>query len=284
MLASRAAYGEPPPGARVLRDSWSDTVVFVERFEGNVLVTFRGTADVRNWLTDMDAFRTLPRWAEGGEIHAGFAAAIDNIWDELLAETQTSSCCLHPSSLILTGHSLGGALAMLAAFRLRDRVEAVYTFGQPRVGNKAFALFYDYALKERTFRVVHADDIVPRLPPWLAGYRAAAHDVFFPSPKITNDKFSVPDFQWRFDPPWWSRLPSDLRGIVRELAEGKDALLADHHIDTYVKLFSASDLNLNLNLNRNPVPPSGREEEGLGLRLRLGLGVGAGPLHPQKII
>lgn len=74
--------------------------------------------------------------------------------------------------LVVTGHSLGGAVATIAAASLRAAGLPcdLYTYGSPRVGNAAFAQFVtDQAGAE--FRVTHTDDPVPRLPPILFGYR-----------------------------------------------------------------------------------------------------------------
>src|SRR5258708_4320788 len=70
--------------------------------------------------------------------------------------------------LIFTGHSLGGALAVLAAARAaaaRRAISAVYTFGMPRTGNAAFADDYNRRLGDRTYRLVYGSDIVPTVPP-----------------------------------------------------------------------------------------------------------------------
>ncbi|MCO5550129.1 hypothetical protein L7F22_003610 [Adiantum nelumboides] len=85
------------------------------------------------------------------------------------------------AQLVMTGHSLGGALAALfAALILYDNVQegkdkkvlverlaAVYTFGQPRIGDEVFASFMDRTLekhKMQYYRVVYAYDLVPRVP------------------------------------------------------------------------------------------------------------------------
>ena len=77
--------------------------------------------------------------------------------------------------IVVTGHSLGGAIAGLAAAELRnmgvggDGAVALYTYGAPRIGQKAVS---DYITNQSggNFRVTHADDPVPRLPPLLVGY------------------------------------------------------------------------------------------------------------------
>ena len=74
--------------------------------------------------------------------------------------------------LFVCGHSLGGALAVLAAYRLSHcegpgapTVGGVYTFGQPRVGNSALAKSCSLELSQRIFRYVNSSDIVPLVPP-----------------------------------------------------------------------------------------------------------------------
>jgi feruloyl esterase len=74
----------------------------------------------------------------------------------------------HPSAgVYVTGHSLGAALAALAALDLtlqQQPLKAVYTFGQPRIGNQAFAHYLNQTLAAPLFRVVHHRDPIPHLP------------------------------------------------------------------------------------------------------------------------
>ncbi len=83
-------------------------------------------------------------------------------------------------ALYITGHSLGGAMAALAAFRVASdpsyasvvaKVRAVYTFGQPMIGNAAFVSECDKheVLREHVYRHVYGNDVVPALPPTAAG-------------------------------------------------------------------------------------------------------------------
>ena len=82
--------------------------------------------------------------------------------------------------LWLTGHSLGGALAVLLAATLLESklpVHGLYTFGAPRVGDKRFARTLNAALKGKAanWRVANEGDIVPHVPLessfWHAGER-----------------------------------------------------------------------------------------------------------------
>ncbi|NJM68999.1 MAG: hypothetical protein HC862_01575 [Scytonema sp. RU_4_4] len=99
----------------------------------------------------------------GCEIHIGFAL----LMEEILSEIQSVIEQLKPRKICLTGHSLGGALATLAAYRLKRQnfpISDVYTFGAPRVGDSAFASRYEDC-KVPHFRIENKNDIVPHLPP-----------------------------------------------------------------------------------------------------------------------
>jgi len=89
------------------------------------------------------------------------------VWEQLsqfVAKTRTNK-----QSLWIAGHSLGGAMALIAgaafAFAERQTVNGIYTFGQPRVGNHAFTVHCNRRLKITIFRVVNNQDIVPHVPP-----------------------------------------------------------------------------------------------------------------------
>lgn len=130
-----------------------------------VVLAFRGTLGVLDLLTDL-AFLAWPlRFKLRGSVHHGFSAALDSIWEEVvdvLART--------PGKIILTGHSLGAALAVLAACRLlsdeaerfRSRLACLYTFGCPRVGTEGFESNLEGLYHAR---IVHEDDLVAQVPP-----------------------------------------------------------------------------------------------------------------------
>ena len=79
--------------------------------------------------------------------------------------------------LFITGHSMGGALAVLTAalihatpeLKLQPKLRAIYTFGQPMVGDEDFAHRFEKDIGNKLKRHVHGLDVVPRLPPRSAG-------------------------------------------------------------------------------------------------------------------
>lgn len=85
--------------------------------------------------------------------------------------------------VVATGHSLGGALASLAAGYLRAQGITIdlYTYGAPKVGLQGFADYITSTSKGQNFRVTHKNDPVPKLPPALLGYRHPSPEYYITS-------------------------------------------------------------------------------------------------------
>ena len=132
----------------------------VVAFRGSEVWRRRGEVEPRviasDFMTNADFW--LADWRNGGKVHRGFKKALDEVWEDLfphIAALQRRGC-----KIWMTGHSLGAALATLAADRFGE-VHGVYTFGSPRVGNHRFKENYSI----RTYRFVYGNDIVARVPP-----------------------------------------------------------------------------------------------------------------------
>lgn len=136
---------------------------------GATIVALAGTdpLKINDWITDLSA---LPS-PDG--VHTGFQEAVAAIWPRIARAIDNRAEA--ERAVFFTGHSLGGALAIVAADRaLRElgvRATAVYTFGSPRVGSAKFASAYTPALGGDTYRLVHGTDIVATVPPSLSGFR-----------------------------------------------------------------------------------------------------------------
>jgi triacylglycerol lipase len=133
---------------------------FVAWNDESAIVAFRGTqpnerADV--W-SDIDFLPT--RWEKGGNVHEGFAAALDAVWDAIAARLRA----LGGRTVWFTGHSLGAAVATLAADRF-GAPHGVYTLGSPRVGDPDFAAEFNARHAGRSFRYVNNHDVVTHVPP-----------------------------------------------------------------------------------------------------------------------
>lgn len=135
-------------------------------------MSIRGSSNIRNWIANVDFLQTKCPLVNDCYVHTGF----QNAWIEIGASVKAaiaSAAKANPGyKIVSTGHSLGGAVATLAAAYLRADGNAVdlYTYGSPRVGNEAFANFVS-AQAGAEWRVTHGDDPVPRLPPIIFGYR-----------------------------------------------------------------------------------------------------------------
>jgi predicted lipase len=159
-----------------------NTQAYLATNDEHIVVAFRGTESptsidgLKDWLLN-DALNLLilPEGdlgtdfvaaGVGARFHQGFMKALADIWDPLYEAVQAERK-KSDRPLWLTGHSLGGALAVLAAWRFKRKfvpVHQVYTFGGPMVGNDIAAKAIDRELGGRIFRYVNLPDPVPLLP------------------------------------------------------------------------------------------------------------------------
>jgi hypothetical protein len=155
---SRAAYTEP-----TILDDATDTRVTVVQSDHRVgtVVAFAGTSSRAHWSTNIRVHDTHPSWADCAHpklrTHAGFARAWASVRDRVKAGIAGAQ------AVLLCGHSLGGALATLAALDLAcDGLPVtVVTFGAPQVGDNLFVKAFDARI-QRSIRVVSVLDPVPK--------------------------------------------------------------------------------------------------------------------------
>lgn len=127
--------------------------LFVAREKHREIVVFRGTDNLLNWLTNLKVEAVPFKKVPGAEVHGGFYE---------IARAVMAQITLDREKLItVTGHSLGGAVALLYGALLHDEGYdvRVITFGAPPVGNEAFAEA-NVALEH--IRFAHIFDPVPR--------------------------------------------------------------------------------------------------------------------------
>ncbi|OAA47808.1 lipase [Metarhizium rileyi] len=116
------------------------------------------------------------------QLHSGFYEAFKGLKDKML-ETVKEQKAAHPDfEVVVTGYSLGAALATLGAAYLRKAgfVADMYTYGSPRVGDAKFAEFVSNQRKGKNFRITNANDPVANIPWQDAGFGHVSPEYWFP--------------------------------------------------------------------------------------------------------
>ena len=186
-----------------------------------VVVAFRGSAAALDWFLNIDALFVEQPF---GRLHGGFWPCAHSIVDQIAVLDQR----VDKADLYITGHSKGGAVALIVAQLLALQgwvARGVYVFGCPRVGDGAWRASYlsNEGLAANTWRITNQEDIVARLPSWVHGYRHVGSEVFVPA--IGGA---------RIRPPLWFKIVSDLAGTYREWTQGRIAQAADHPMQRYL--------------------------------------------------
>lgn len=199
----------------------------------SVVLAFRGTEPMQlpDWATDLKMARVPCPWCDGAGVHQGFLDALESEWQHIMALIGPHAAA---KSLWITGHSLGGALALLTAHRLACTqpdlpVQGLVTFGQPRCGDEGFVADVRRRFAGCYWRAVDNRDVVPRVPPYAAGFRHAGTVVYL-------DDLG----RMVIDPPLWYQaldnldLPADAPALRQALLER----IQDHAVSRYSKLLA----------------------------------------------
>ena len=185
------AYLDAATGRKAYRDqlnlhatlvSVDNTQAYIGENAGSIVLAFRGSErptsldGFKDWLlTNARNFLVLPDGrigtdfaaaGVGARFHRGFMEALEEIWEPMHAAVDTAMK-RKERPLWVTGHSLGGALALLAAWRLHQKflpIHRICTFGAPMIGNNAAAEAYHREFPGKIVRYVDHGDMVPHLP------------------------------------------------------------------------------------------------------------------------
>ncbi|RHZ68853.1 hypothetical protein CDV55_106862 [Aspergillus turcosus] len=190
-----------------LSDSCGYIALSHEPSPKRIIVAFRGTYSLANTIIDLSAYPQVyvPYHPENGTepahlqclnctVHAGFLTSWSNARAIVLEQVAAARARYPDYNLVLVGHSLGGAVAALAGveMQLRGWDPQVTTFGEPRIGNKAFVRFLDrifdldgFAQDPRFRRVTHVNDPVPLLPLQEWGYEMHAGEIFIAKEELS---------------------------------------------------------------------------------------------------
>lgn len=215
--AQRAALAIGFPDAQLFDHDGSQAYRF--RNEHDVVLACRGTEPTEWNDIQADANAVMSVIGTIGNVHSGFNREVDDLWpmlEDLLRENTLP--------VWFCGHSLGGAMATICAYRCKtssisSNPQELHTFGSPRVGCKRYIRHAEIT----HYRWVHNNDVVTRVPPVWMGYRHCGNEIYL-------DRFGRIR---RLTGLWRSR--DRWRGLIAGLLKWKLDLLEDHSIKLYAQ-------------------------------------------------
>lgn len=225
----------------LLSDSCGYIALSHEPFEKRVIVAFRGTYSIANTIADLSTRHAEyapfpvdnntgticgPSYEDSGAqysstqfreqlerhaadepdcknctVHSGFLSSWQNTRCVVVPHVERALARYPDYKLVLVGHSLGGAVAAIAAleFQARGYQPRVTTFGEPRIGNRALNQYIDHKFnlnatspeKALFRRVTHVDDPVPLLPLEEWGYEMHAGEIFISKSSLPPGRSDV---------------------------------------------------------------------------------------------
>ena len=222
-----------------------DTQAFMFRTDECMVLVFRGTQEIRDWTTNLDMkLRNFTIRQAGqttvssykGKVHTGFFLGWADIERDVLKQIERWHNESGPAGklppLLIAGHSLGGALATMAAASLQDNnfnVAGLYTFGQPRVGDLTFIRQLNRNLSGRVFRFVNNNDVVPHVPPPFSVRDPTRLYGHVGDVKYFNSRgFLVTNYKAIY------RAFDGLVGLLKSVFESGLDLISDHSMSYYI--------------------------------------------------
>lgn len=138
---------------------------FIAKKGKDVFIVFRGTKTVKEWIKNFNMGLTEYLISGYGEVHDGFLQTYSFARNSIMEGLRGLE---EKARIFVTGHSLGAALATLAAPDIEKnmgrKIKTLYTFGSPRVGNDIFSISYNNEFGNKSYRIVNASDIVTSIP------------------------------------------------------------------------------------------------------------------------
>lgn len=178
----------------------ADATGFVAVDDQNKLIVlaYRGSTSLGNWIGNLNVEFDAFSLCSGCQVHGGFLSSWTASKDQVTTSLTQARAANPGYQVIATGHSLGAAIATLAAADLRQQGFNIalvcisclydtltnckqYTYGSPMVGNSNFANFVTNQ-GGGNFRVTHANDAVPKLPGYILDYRHVSPEYWVTTP------------------------------------------------------------------------------------------------------
>jgi len=166
-----------------------------------IFVSFRGSINIQNWIDNIHVSQIQPYDDINISVEKGFYNLFTNLKTDVIKEINDISTEYKTNNLLITGHSLGGALSTLLAFELlyvenTDMNIKLITFGSPRVGNEYFVSTFN-KLPIYSNRITHHYDMVPHIPQEFLKYVHISQEIWYNEEnsqyKLCNDQDNIED-------------------------------------------------------------------------------------------
>lgn len=219
-----ALQGDDPKFKSITGANKSSAQAMLAEHEEYLCMAFRGTDEIMDWIDNING---LPEDALFGKFHRGFWNSVGDVWD-IINGTYRKLNAERKRPLFITGHSLGGAMAVIATSRFVAADQpfiSVYTFGQPRCMTRETARIFNSEAGSRCFRFQNNEDLVTRVPARLMGYSHVGRCHYIDADRAIHT-----------DPGFWFKFVDMVEGAVETLTTEKGFEgIKDHDIDDYLK-------------------------------------------------
>ena len=197
----------------------TSTTAYVMTGHGSTVVVFKASKELRDWVTNFNVRLTPLSWWHSTQVHKGFLKAFSSIMDDLRVVLMEPK---YEGPITFAGHSLGGALAQVAASYFYDQIVDVMTYGAPRVFDAKGAAYFNSVIPH--FRHEVSGDAIVRMPKPFMGYRHTGYHIFLTKNDgcLTNPSTAV-QFKHNF------------RDIINEIRTWSWASWEDHKIALYIR-------------------------------------------------
>ncbi|MEI6428489.1 MAG: lipase family protein [Pseudanabaena sp. ELA607] len=201
-----------------------ETQGFIMGNDEMIVLAFRGTepSKIQDWLTDLQFMQC--KGPSGVNVHSGFYEGLLVVWEAV--KDKITELRQQEQSILLTGHSLGAALATLATAQLKEDMDIIanglYTFGSPRVGGKDFREYFNNSFADRAFRLVNNNDAVTRFPPRINGYAHTGQFLYFDTDGDLHQEIS-----------FWDEFKESVKGIAEDVGKIGLDMIKDHDMEKY---------------------------------------------------
>lgn len=154
-----------------------------DSYTNSLFIAFRGSSNMQNWIDNIQISKVSPYNDTSISVEKGFYKAYSYVRDKLLSYLPDLVGKYNTNSIIITGHSLGGALATLMTYNILTvypgySILYLINFGSPRVGNPAFVQHLnDFSFTY--YRITHHYDMVPHVPEEFVGYLHISNEIWY---------------------------------------------------------------------------------------------------------